>query len=57
MLWHLLLVPLSPAERNYGVTEVATLAIVWDIKEFTHYLTDTRFVVVVFTCLLKRITR
>ncbi|KAG1137458.1 hypothetical protein G6F37_011201 [Rhizopus arrhizus] len=37
---------LSPAERNYGVSEVEALAIFWGIKKFAHYLTGTKFTVV-----------
>ncbi|KAG0755733.1 hypothetical protein G6F57_013048 [Rhizopus arrhizus] len=37
---------LSPAERNYGVSEVEALAIVWDIKKFSPYLTATKFTVI-----------
>ncbi|KAG0929312.1 hypothetical protein G6F29_012095 [Rhizopus arrhizus] len=37
---------LSPAEKNYGVSEVEALAIVWGIKKFAHYLAGTKFTVV-----------
>src|SRR6478735_2276225 len=37
---------LAPNERNYGVSEVEALAIVWGIKKFAHYLTGTKFTVV-----------
>ncbi|KAG1114109.1 hypothetical protein G6F61_010372 [Rhizopus arrhizus] len=37
---------LSPAERNYGVSEVEALAIVWGIKKFAPYLTTTKFTVI-----------
>lgn len=37
---------LSPAERNYGVSEVEALAIVFGIKKFAHYLTATKFTVI-----------
>ncbi|KAG1468800.1 hypothetical protein G6F56_003628 [Rhizopus delemar] len=37
---------LTPAERNYGVSEVEALAIVWGIRKFAHYLTGTKFEVV-----------
>ncbi|KAG0820701.1 hypothetical protein G6F19_012320 [Rhizopus arrhizus] len=37
---------LTTAERNYGVSEVEALAIVWGIRKFAHYLTGTKFTVV-----------
>ncbi|KAG1136104.1 hypothetical protein G6F37_012189 [Rhizopus arrhizus] len=37
---------LAPNDRNYGVSEVEALAIVWGIKKFVHYLTGTKFTVV-----------
>lgn len=37
---------LSAAERNYGVSEVEALAIVFGIKKFAHYLTATKFTVI-----------
>lgn len=37
---------LTPAERNYGVSEVEALAIVWGIKKFAPYLASTKFTVV-----------
>lgn len=29
---------LEPSEKNYGVTEVEALAVVWAVKHFRHYL-------------------
>ena len=29
---------LEPSEKNYGVTEVEALAVVWGVKHFCHYL-------------------
>lgn len=37
---------LSSAEKNYGVSEVEALAIVWGIRKFAHYLTATKFTVI-----------
>lgn len=37
---------LSPAERNYGVSEVEALAIVWAIKSFAAYITGSHFTVI-----------
>lgn len=39
---------LSSAERNYGVSEVEALAIVFGIKKFAHYLTATKFTVITY---------
>lgn len=41
-------ISLSPAERNYGVSdeEVEALVIVWGNQKFAHYLTGTKFIVV-----------
>ena len=37
---------LTPAERNYDVSEMEALAIVWGIKKFAHYLTGIKFTVI-----------
>ncbi|KAG1103030.1 hypothetical protein G6F42_017276 [Rhizopus arrhizus] len=37
---------LSPNERNYYVSEIEALAIIWGIRKFAHYLTGTKFTVV-----------
>src|SRR5439155_979139 len=37
---------LSPAERNYAVTEQECLAVVWGIKQFHKYLIDRLFTVI-----------
>ena len=29
---------LSPAEQNYGITDLETLAVVWAVTHFRHYL-------------------
>lgn len=29
---------LEPSERNYGVTELEALTVVWAVKHFRHYL-------------------
>ena len=29
---------LAPAEQNYGITDLETLAVVWAISHFRHYL-------------------
>ena len=37
---------LSPAERNYGITELECLAIIWAVKYFRHYLCETKFTII-----------
>ena len=32
------LTPLAPAERNYGITDLETLAVVWALSHFHYYL-------------------
>src|SRR5688572_19817421 len=37
---------LSPAEKNYGITEQECLAIVWAVKYFRHYLCGSKFTII-----------
>jgi 8-oxo-dGTP pyrophosphatase MutT (NUDIX family)/predicted aspartyl protease len=37
---------LNPAERNYGITELECLAIVWAVKYFRHYLYGSKFTII-----------
>ena len=37
---------LSPAEKNYGITEKECLAIIWAVKYFRHYLCGSRFTII-----------
>ena len=37
---------LNPAERNYGITELECLAIIWAVKYFRHYLYGSRFTII-----------
>jgi hypothetical protein len=37
---------LTPAEKNYGVSELECLAVVWSIKYFRHYLCGSQFTII-----------
>ena len=37
---------LSPAEKNYGITELECLAVIWGVKYFRHYLYGSRFTII-----------
>jgi hypothetical protein len=37
---------LMPAEKNYGITELECLAIVWAVKYFRHYLYGSKFTII-----------
>jgi RNase H-like domain found in reverse transcriptase len=37
---------LNPAEKNYAITELECLAIVWAVKYFRHYLYGSKFTIV-----------
>jgi len=37
---------LNAAEKNYGVTELECLAIVWAVKYFRHYLWGSKFTII-----------
>ena len=37
---------LTPAERNYGITELECLAIVWAVKYFRHYIYGSKLTIV-----------
>src|SRR5581483_1613593 len=37
---------LSPAEGNYGITELECLAIIWAVKYFRHYLHGSKFTII-----------
>ena len=44
---------LSPAEKNYGITELEYLAVVWSVKYFRHYLCGNRFTIITDHAALK----
>ena len=37
---------LNPAEKNYGITELECLAIIWAVKYFRHYLCGSKFTII-----------
>ena len=37
---------LAPAEKNYGITELECLAIIWAVKYFRHYLCGSKFTII-----------
>ena len=37
---------LTPPERNYGITELECLAIVWAVKYFRHYIYGSQFTII-----------
>ena len=37
---------LNPAEKNYGITELECLAIIWATKYFRHYLYGNKFTII-----------
>ena len=44
---------LNPAEKNYGITELECLAIIWAVKYFRHYLYGNRFTIITDHAALK----
>jgi hypothetical protein len=44
---------LSAAEKNYGITELECLAIVWAVKYFRHYLWSSKFTIITDHAVLK----
>jgi hypothetical protein len=37
---------LNPTEKNYAITELECLAIIWAIKYFKHYLYESKFSII-----------
>ena len=44
---------LSPAEKNYGITELECLAIIWAVTYFRHYLWGIHFTIITDHAALK----
>jgi hypothetical protein len=44
---------LNPAEKNYAITELECLAIIWAVKYFRHYLYGSKFFIITDHAALK----